>query len=75
MSFLCITLNLIRLECIKSILSRIETVKMYDCRFEGDFYECFLKLCKHLKQLHLQDVDLKGYESVGCFSIQLEKNE
>lgn len=75
-SFSCITLKRNRMECIKAILSTVEVVKMLDCRFEGDFYDDFLKSCKHLKRFHLQDVDLNDYEyNVSCFSSRREKLE
>lgn len=54
-----VALSKAKIERIKPILGRIETLRLRDCRFEGDFYDDFLRLCTNLKQLHVQDIDFK----------------
>lgn len=40
-------------ECIIQILGKIESLKLSCCRFDGDFYEHFLKHCVNLKHLQI----------------------
>ena len=55
-------LQLVHIECIKPILLQLEVVRVLDCRFEGDFYEIFLKFCINLKELHLENIDFERPE-------------
>lgn len=57
-----------KIECMKPIFARIETLQVKDCKVEGDFYENFLRYCTNLKQLHVQDVDFtKMKMQIECF--------
>lgn len=49
-------------ECIIQILGKIESLKLSYCRYDGDFYEHFLKHCVNLK--HLQIIALHERNSI-----------
>lgn len=55
-------LQLVHIECIKPILLQLEVVRVLECRFEGGFYESFLKFCINLKELHLENIDFERPE-------------
>lgn len=54
-----IKMKLARIGCLKSILPQLEVVRVLDSRFEGDFYENFLKHCVKLKRLYLENIDIE----------------
>lgn len=55
-------LQLAHIECIKPILLQLEVVRVLECRFEGDFYESFLKFCINLKELRLENIHFERPE-------------
>lgn len=56
-------LTIDHIECLKSILPRVEVVQIRDCRIEGDFYKHFLRYCENMKQLYVQNVDIEHFEN------------
>ncbi|XP_031638013.1 uncharacterized protein LOC116350375 isoform X2 [Contarinia nasturtii] len=51
----CLTIDAIKLECLQTVLSKIEILQLKQCRMFGDFNDGFLKYCKKLKRLYIQD--------------------
>lgn len=45
------SLNEVKIDCIKGILSHVETVLLTDCIIPGDFFDSFLKFCPNIKRL------------------------
>lgn len=52
-----------QIETIKHILVQVEVVKLRNCQFVCNFYANFLKHCKNLKRLYVQDVNLNKFET------------
>lgn len=44
----------IHAKCIEGLLQNVEIIEFQDCSFATEFYDCFLKYCKNLKQLVLK---------------------
>lgn len=53
--FRYITLNAAKIELIKDIVGRAEMIKFYSCKFEGEFYEGFLRFATNLKDLGIEN--------------------
>lgn len=51
----CLRLNLRKVKYLRSILPKIEVVQIRQCTVDGDFYNVFLKHCKKLKKIYIQD--------------------
>lgn len=51
----CLKLNTAKIECLRQILSKLEILQIRQCTIDGDFYDCFLKFCRNLKRIYIQD--------------------
>lgn len=51
----CLKLNTAKIECIRQILGKLEILQIRQCTLDGDFYESFLKYCRNLKRIYIQD--------------------
>lgn len=51
----CLKLNTAKIECLRQILSKLEVLQIRQCTIDGDFYDCFLKFCRNLKRIYIQD--------------------
>lgn len=54
----CSHLNKKKIACIQKLLEKCQTIQIRNCSSEGDFYQTFLKFCKNLKKLHIQEADM-----------------
>lgn len=51
----CLKLNAAKIECIRQILVQLEILQIRQCTLDGEFYDCFLKFCRNLKRIYIQD--------------------
>lgn len=51
----CLKINAEKVEYIRNILPKIETIQIRQCTLNGDFYEILLKYCTNLKRIYIQD--------------------
>lgn len=48
-------LNSVKVECLRRLLAKVETVQIRRCSMDNDLHRVLLKFCKNLKQLHVQE--------------------
>lgn len=53
--FMCIALNVSKINCLQQILPKIEVIKLTQCSIEGDIYMQILCYCTNLKEIHVDD--------------------
>lgn len=51
----CLKLDAAKIECIRQILDQLEILQIRQCTLDGNFYDCFLKFCRNLKRIYIQD--------------------
>lgn len=56
--FSCINLNGPEYECIQELLAKVETISIWICAIDGDFYEKCLKFCRNLKRFSIRYCDI-----------------
>lgn len=51
----CLRLDSAKIQCLRQLLTQLEIVQIRQCTIDGDFYDGFLKFCKNLKRIFIQD--------------------
>lgn len=59
----CARLDKDKIQRIQKLFGQIETLQIRNCSVRVDFYESILKLCKNMKQLYLQEADIRTFGS------------
>lgn len=51
----CLKLNTTKIQCLRQIFSKLEILQIRQCTIDGDFYDSFLKFCRNLRRIYIQD--------------------